>query len=79
MATIEQEMAEAGFWNNQETAQATVAELKSLGAIVKPLEEALTASDDLDTMIEMADEGESFAAEVPGEIGRLSDRGWYRI
>ena len=64
-------MAAPDFWNNQERAQATVAELKSLSAIVKPLEEALAAADDLDAMIEMADEDVAFAAEVPVEIRRL--------
>jgi len=64
-------MAAAGFWDNHETAQQTVGELKSLHAIVKPLEEAIAGVDDLTTMIEMAEEDESFTAEVPGEIDRL--------
>ena len=64
-------MAIEGFWGNQEKAQATILDLKSLTAIVKPLDEALTAGDDLAAMIEMADEDESFVAEVPAEVGRL--------
>jgi peptide chain release factor 2 len=64
-------MAEADFWNDQESAQETVLRLKSLKSLLKPLEEAIGSSDDLATMIEMADEDESFAAEVPGEIERL--------
>ncbi|MFV2070560.1 MAG: peptide chain release factor 2 [Pirellulales bacterium] len=68
---IEREMAQEGFWNNQEAAQARVAQLKSLGAIAKPLGEALAMDEDLAAMVEMAEEDESFAAEVPGEVKRL--------
>ena len=64
-------MASDGFWNNQEKAQATVGRLKSLTAIVRPLDEALAADDDLQAMVDMADEDESFAAEVPDEVDRL--------
>ena len=61
-------MAAPSFWDNQEQAQATVMERKSLDSIVKPLNEALIASNDLAAMLEMAEEDESFAAEVPGEV-----------
>ncbi len=64
-------MGGADFWANQEHARAVVAELKAIRALLKPLEEALKAADDLDAMIEMAEEDESFAAEVPGELERL--------
>jgi peptide chain release factor 2 len=64
-------MAAPGFWDNQERAQERVGERKSLAAIVKPLDEALKACDDLDAMIEMAEEDDSFAAEAQTEIVRL--------
>lgn len=64
-------MGAPDFWNNQERAQATVDERKSLTSVVTPLETAAKASDDLAAMIEMADEDESFAAEVPTEVERL--------
>jgi len=64
-------MAEPDFWSNQEKAQATVEERKSLNATVAPLDEAIKGSDDLAAMIEMAAEDESFAHEVPGEVERL--------
>ncbi len=64
-------MAAADFWNNQETAQATVAELKAVKSVLKPLDEAIQAVDDLGVMIEMAEEDEGFAAEVPGTLARL--------
>ncbi len=64
-------MAAPGFWDDQAKAQETVAERKGLTSVVEPLDEATAASDDLDAMIEMSDEDDSFAAEVPGEVARL--------
>jgi peptide chain release factor 2 len=64
-------MAAAGFWNDQEHAQQRVGERKSLASIIKPLDEALKSSDDLAAMLEMAEEDESFAAEVPPEVERI--------
>ena len=71
MKEIEAKMASPGFWDNHEQAQALDGERKSLQGILTPLTEALEQCDDLDAMIEMADEDESFAAEVPGELEKL--------
>jgi peptide chain release factor 2 len=68
---IERQMAGAGFWDNQERAQATVGELKALGAIVKPIKDLDRSLEDLAAMLEMAEEDPSFAAEVPEELDRL--------
>lgn len=67
-------MAQDGFWDNQEVAQARVARLKALRAITRPLGEALALDEDLSAMLEMADEDDGFAAEVPGEIDRLREK-----
>jgi peptide chain release factor 2 len=64
-------MAEPLFWDNQEKAQATIAELKSLGALLKPLDEAIAAAGDLQVLIEMADDDQSLVGEVTAEIARL--------
>lgn len=64
-------MAEPGFWDNQEKAQITVAELKNINAIVKPLDELLGASEDLGVLIEMAEEDDSVEQEVREELKRL--------
>ena len=71
---IEARMAEPGFWDNQEKAQATIAELKSLGSILKPLEEAIAGAADLQTLMEMATEDESMVGELTDEIARLEKR-----
>ena len=60
-----------GFWDNQESARETVGQLKALHAVVKPLEACESGIEDLVAMIEMGDEDESFAAEIPGEMSRL--------
>lgn len=71
IAAIEAEMAVPDFWGQQERAQETVDRLKSLSAVVKPIDEAEAIAEDLAAMIEMADEDPSFAAEVPRELQRL--------
>ena len=62
---------EPGFWDDQEQAQAAIGELKGVAAVVAPLDETLAAADDLTAMLEMAEEDESFAEEVPGEVERI--------
>ena len=65
-------MAAPEFWDDSEKAQAVVADLKALSSIVKPFDELTAACDDLEAMVEMAEEDSSFAAEVDAELDRLS-------
>lgn len=67
-------MGVPGFWDNQEQAQTTIAELRALGALVKPISEMISSTDDLAVMLEMGDEDPQLAAEVPGELERLEGR-----
>ena len=64
-------MAVADFWSDPQRAQAVVAQLKGLKTLLKPIDDVLQASEDLGAMVEMAEEDEGFAAEVPGEVDRL--------
>jgi len=64
-------MAAPDFWGNQERAREVVGELKGLKAVLKPLEEVLKAADNLAALVEMAQEDDDLAAEVPGELDRL--------
>jgi len=64
-------MGAPDFWNNQEKAQQVILELKGIKAVLRPLEDFGKAGDDLAALIEMAQEDEGFAAEVPGEVQRL--------
>ncbi|MGI9177392.1 MAG: peptide chain release factor 2 [Pirellulales bacterium] len=73
-AKLEGAMGEADFWNNQEKAQATVAELKGINSILKPLDEALAASGDLEALEELAREDESLEPELATEADRLEKK-----
>ena len=64
-------MAGANFWDNQETAQAAVADLKSLKAITVPLDELTSAAEDLTVLLEMCQEEPDMEAEVEQEVFRL--------
>jgi peptide chain release factor 2 len=64
-------MAAGDFWNNQERAQASVAQLKSLRSFVLPLKEALAGSEDLSGLLEILSEDESARDEVVKEVQRL--------
>jgi len=74
VAGLETKMGEPTFWDNQERAQQTIAELKSLKAVVDPLSETLSAAEDLTALFEMAGEDESLEDEVAAEISRLEER-----
>ena len=64
-------MAAPDFWANQERAREVVTQLKGLKSVFKPLDEAIKAADDLATLVEMAQEDDDLAGEVPGELARL--------
>ena len=64
-------MSQPDFWNNQERAQETVQKLKAANTITKPLTELLKAGENIQTLLEMANEDDSFAAEVPAELERV--------
>ena len=64
-------MGQAGFWDDNQKAQATVAQLKTVNSVLKPLEEALSASSDLEALEELAREDESLEAELAPETDRL--------
>ncbi|EAQ79976.1 peptide chain release factor 2 (RF-2) [Blastopirellula marina DSM 3645] len=64
-------MVAPDFWDNQEIAQTVVGQLKSLKSILEPLEACAAAVGDLDAMLEMAEEDDSFDAEAKAEVARL--------
>ncbi len=67
-------MAAPGFWNNQESAQEVVGQLKSLKAIVGPMSELDSAVNDLAVLLEMGEEDDSIEAEIAREVDLLEDR-----
>jgi len=64
-------MGQADFWNDTGKAQATVAQLKTLNTLLKPLEEALTVGRDLEALEELAREDISLEGELKQEADRL--------
>ncbi len=66
-----EQMAAPGFWDKQESAQETVARLKSLKAIVGPLSTLIESSDDLGALLEMAEEDPDIEQEVESELQQL--------
>ena len=57
-------MGQADFWNNTGKAQATVAQLKTLNTLLKPLEESLAVGRDLEALEELAREDISLEGEL---------------
>src|SRR6056297_3625560 len=64
-------MSQPDFWDDNEAAQKTIAELKGFKAIAGPMKQLITAVDDMAALFEMAEEDESIAGEVAEEIDRL--------
>ena len=64
-------MGEDGFWNDNENAQKIVAKLKTINSILKPLEEAIAVSNDLEALEELAREDGSLEEELASEALHL--------
>ena len=64
-------MGQADFWNDAGKAQATVAQLKTLNTLLKPLEESLAVGRDLEALEELAREDISLEGELKQEADRL--------
>jgi peptide chain release factor 2 len=71
VAQIEDQMAAPDFWDDQEKAQETVAQLKSVKSIVNPLSELVGSGEDLTALIEMAEDDESVEPEIKSELDRI--------
>jgi peptide chain release factor 2 len=57
--SLEQEMNGPAFWNDQEKAKATIAELKGLNSLLKPFEDLVHQAENLQATIELAEEAET--------------------
>lgn len=64
-------MAQAGFWDRQEQAQAKVAEMKGLTSIVRPMDDLLKSGDDIGALVEMAEEDDSLSADLRSELEQV--------
>lgn len=72
---LDDEMNSPSFWNDQEKAKAIILELKTLNAVLKPFEELGRQSDDLEALVELADEagGDEFDEEIRAATKRAEE------
>jgi len=63
MTQLESRMAAADFWQNQETAQATIQQFKLVKAVVGPWQSLAGEMDDAETLFQLADEEQDEAAQ----------------
>ena len=70
--TLEAAMNSPTFWNDQDKAKEVIQDLKGINAVLKPFEELVRQADDLEALIELADEAgdDSFDADVRGAIDK---------
>lgn len=59
------------FWDNQEAAQQTVAEMQRLKNVVTPLENLVAAGDDMQVLLEFAEEDEASERELESTVQQL--------
>ena len=67
-------MAENDFWNDQEKAKGIIAEMKSLKAVLEPFKALGAQADDLQVMMEMAEEtgDNAFDSEIADATRRAT-------
>ncbi len=70
--TLADEMNAPTFWNDQDKAKAVIAEMKTLKAVIEPFDALGRQGDDLQTMIELAEESgdDSFDEELRAGVQR---------
>ena len=66
-------MSAPNFWNDQEQAQNVVGELRRLKLTIKPLEDLISAANDLGALLELAEEDNSneSESELSSTVGQL--------
>ncbi|MCA8996942.1 MAG: peptide chain release factor 2 [Planctomycetaceae bacterium] len=73
---IDDLMAQPNFWDNQEKAQELIAELRRINAIIKPMNEIVRGRDDVEVLLEFAEEDETdeIVAEIDQAIYTLESK-----
>jgi peptide chain release factor 2 len=64
-------MGAPGFWDNQEKAQAVIAQTKPLNGVLKPYKDLAAAAEDLRVLCELSEEDESLEAELEPTLATL--------
>lgn len=71
LATVSAKMNEPSFWDDPEAAQQTVAEVQRLKGVVGPLKALVTASDDMQVLLEFAEEDADSEKELVTTVDSL--------
>ncbi|MFO0811560.1 MAG: peptide chain release factor 2 [Gemmataceae bacterium] len=71
---LNDKMGEPTFWDNQEKAKKTIAELKPLNALLKPFDELESAVGDVGALAELAEEDAGLDGELEGELPKAETR-----
>ena len=71
LESVSERMNATDFWDDQEAAQKTVAEMQRLRGVVGPLESLVTASDDVQVLIEFAEEDPASETELQTAVVQL--------
>jgi peptide chain release factor 2 len=61
---LENRQSEPDFWTNQEKAKGVISQLKVVNSLLKPYEELNSAAGEIKTMAELAEEDQTFEAEM---------------
>ncbi len=69
---IQQKMSAPGFWDNKETAQKIVARLSSCKSATEPYKKLLSEIENLEVLLEMAEEDPEMLAEAGESCGHLT-------
>ena len=64
-------MAAPNFWDDQESAQATVKQLQQVNAGLKPFQEVTKGAGDLEVLLEFAEEDPASAQELEQTVNGL--------
>ncbi len=67
-------MAEPDFWKSPERCQGVVLEMKALKALLKPMDTLARQVEDLEVLLEMAEEDPELAAEAPHPLEQIEDQ-----
>ena len=67
-------MAAPDFWNDREQAQTTVAELKSLKALVEPLQKMAVAAEELEVFVELVEEDPEAESELTHQLATFEKK-----
>lgn len=64
-------MNASNFWDNPEAAQETVAEMQAIKSVVNPLEALVRAGDDMQVLMEFAEEDPASEKELAATVGQI--------